>query len=57
MLTVKEYKKQYKDYKNQLGKIVDIKKTEFVFNYKWLRKLSFERDLELASKFYCSANV
>ncbi len=51
MLTVSEIKKNMKDYKNQLGKIIDLKKAEFVYNSKWLGKLGFKEISELAESF------
>lgn len=51
MLTEKQIKVNMKDYKNQLGKIVDLKKTEFVYNSKWLKKLNAREISELAESF------
>lgn len=41
MLTRAQIDENIKDYKNQIGKIIDISKTEFVYNHDWLSKLSF----------------
>jgi len=51
MLTVAQIKTNLKDYKIQLGKILDLKKTEFHFNSKWLAKLKFAEIAELAETF------
>ncbi len=51
MLTPTEISKNIKDYKVQLGKILDIKKVEWVFNSKWLAKLSFLETAQLAESF------
>ncbi len=40
-----------KDYKSQVSKILDISKTEFVYNSDWLSKLSFEEVTKLAECF------
>ena len=51
MLTVAEVKKNMKDYKSQLGKIIDLKKAEFHYNSKWLKKLNALDLSELAESF------
>ena len=51
MLTAAQIKVNLKDYKAQLGKILDLKKTEFHFNSKWLAKLKFAEIAELAETF------
>ncbi|MBU3968990.1 tyrosine--tRNA ligase [Patescibacteria group bacterium] len=51
MLTKKEIKKNLKDYKKQLGKIINLSKAEFKFNSKWLKKLKFQEIAELAESF------
>lgn len=38
-------------YLNQAGKIIDISKTEVVYNWDWLEQMSFEDVLRLASTF------
>lgn len=51
MLTAAQIKINLKAYKAQLGKILDLKKTEFHFNSKWLAKLKFAEIAELAETF------
>lgn len=51
MLTEADIKKNMKDYKNQLGKIIDLRKAEFVYNSKWLKKLGFREISKLAESF------
>jgi len=51
MLTEEEVKKNLKQYKKIIGKIIDVDKAEFVFNSKWLSKLSFKDVCELAESF------
>ncbi|MCX6757497.1 MAG: tyrosine--tRNA ligase [Candidatus Nomurabacteria bacterium] len=51
MLTTKQIKENMKDYKKQIGKIIDLKKAEFVYNSKWLGKLGFKEISELAESF------
>lgn len=51
MLTTAQIKMNMKDYKNQLGKIIDLKKTEIVYNSKWLGKLNAREMSELAESF------
>jgi len=50
-LTHKQVLKNCQGYKNQISKILDLKKTEFKYNSKWLAPLSFADTLELASYF------
>ncbi len=40
-----------KDYKKLIGKILDLKKTKFMFNSQWLDKLNFLEVINLASEF------
>ena len=40
-----------RDYKSQVSKILDISKTEFVYNGDWLSKLSFEEITKMAECF------
>jgi tyrosyl-tRNA synthetase len=40
-----------RDYKKVLGKIIDIRKAEFKYNSKWLKKLDFLEISELAESF------
>ncbi len=50
-LTDAQIKENLKHYKEQVGKIVDLKKAEFHFNSTWLKKLSFLDVLDLARTF------
>lgn len=49
-LTVEEIENNLKLYREQIGKILDLDKTEFRHNSEWLAKLSFAEVLELASQ-------
>lgn len=51
MLTRAQIDENLKDYKSQISKIIDISKTEFVYNSDWLSKLSFEEVTKLAECF------
>lgn len=51
MLTKAEIDENLKDYKSQVSKILDISKTEFVYNNDWLSKLSFEDVTKMAECF------
>lgn len=51
MLTRAEIDENLKDYKSQISKILDISKTEFVYNNDWLSKLSFGELVQLAECF------
>ncbi len=46
-----EIGKNMQTYKEQMGKILDLEKTEFVYNSQWLKKLTFEEVLRLQSNF------
>lgn len=50
-LSSKEVKENAKSYFKQVGKILDIKKTEIRYNSEWFSKLNFEDILKLLSKF------
>ena len=50
-LSKEEVKKNAKSYFAQVGKILDIKKTEIKYNSEWFSKLNFEDVLKLTSKF------
>ncbi|RJR31792.1 tyrosine--tRNA ligase [Candidatus Parcubacteria bacterium] len=50
-LTHKQVLQNAKDYRKQVGKILDLKKTKFKYNSKWLGKLSFADTLKLSSYF------
>lgn len=51
MLTRAQIDENIKDYKNQIGKIIDISKTEFVYNNDWLSKLSFSEVVSMMDCF------
>lgn len=51
VLTEKEIKENIKDYKKQIGKILDLKKTEIKYNSQWLNKLSAKDLLRLSMNF------
>ncbi len=57
MLTKQIVKENMKAYKKIIGKILDIKKTEFVYNSKWLSKLKFADITELAETFSVSQMI
>ncbi|MFC1807655.1 tyrosine--tRNA ligase [Candidatus Omnitrophota bacterium] len=49
-LSVDEVRENAKTYKSQVSKILDIKKCDVVFNSKWLKSMSLESFLDLASR-------
>jgi tyrosyl-tRNA synthetase len=51
MLDKSKILENLKDYKNQVGKIIDVSKAEFCFNSKWLSKLGFHEIGQLAESF------
>lgn len=51
MLTDKIIKENLKNYKKQVGKIIDLKKSEFHQNSKWLKKLGYKEVGEHANIF------
>lgn len=51
MLTDKEIRKNEKDYLNQIGRIIDLKKTEIHHNSEWINSLTPQKWVELASLF------
>ncbi|MEZ4103058.1 MAG: tyrosine--tRNA ligase [Candidatus Paceibacterota bacterium] len=51
MLTDKEIKANLKNYKKQVGKIIDLKKCEFHQNSSWLKKLGYKEVGEHANIF------
>lgn len=51
MLSKAEIDENLRDYKNQIAKILDISKIEFVYNNDWLSKLTFSDLIELADCF------
>jgi tyrosyl-tRNA synthetase len=50
-LSKKEIKKNAETYFKQVGKILDLKKTEIKYNSEWFSKLNFDDILKLTSKF------
>lgn len=50
-LTKEEVADHLKDYRSQLAKILDLQKTEIVYNSQWLAELSFAEVVQLASEF------
>ncbi len=50
-LSKKEVDRNMKTYKEQIGKILDINKTEFLYNSSWFSSMSFSEVLKLASLF------
>lgn len=51
MLTRAQIDENLKDYKSQISKILDISKTEFVYNNDWLSKLTFSELIKLSECF------
>lgn len=51
MLTKERIKENMKNYTKILGKIIDIKNAEIVYNSKWLSKLGFLETAQLAESF------
>lgn len=51
MLTDADIRKNLIGYKKQLGKILDMSRTELVYNSRWLSKLTFADVTELAETF------
>ncbi len=51
MITRMQIDENLKDYKSQIGKILDLEKTEFVYNNDWLSKLTFKDVSELSECF------
>lgn len=51
MLSPKDIASNLKNYKAQVGKVLDLKKAEFHFNSKWLKKLNFTKIAQLAESF------
>jgi len=54
MLTEASIKENLKSYKEQVGKIIDLKQAEFHYNSSWLATLSFREVAELAESFSVS---
>ncbi len=51
ILSVEEINENLKNYREQVSKILDIEKTEFVYNSTWLSKLNLEEIIRLTSIF------
>ena len=51
MLTRADIDENLKDYKSQISKIIDISKSEFVYNNDWLSKLTFKDVIDLSECF------
>lgn len=51
MLDKAKIDENLKDYKNQIGKILDLNKVEFVYNADWLSKLTLEEIIKLTECF------
>src|SRR3989338_129939 len=51
MLSEEAVKKNLKDYKKIIGKVIDVDKVEFVYNSSWLAKLGFAEVAALADIF------
>ncbi len=51
MLTESQIKANIKNYNQQVGKIIDLKKAEFHFNSKWLAKIKLSEFMELQESF------
>jgi len=51
MLTSAKVMENLKDYKRQIGKIIDLSRAEFHFNSRWLSKLTFKETCELSESF------
>ena len=54
ILTKAEIDENLRDYKNQIAKILDINKVEFVYNNDWLSKLTMQDILGLSECFTVS---
>ncbi|MGB9793154.1 MAG: tyrosine--tRNA ligase, partial [Thermacetogeniaceae bacterium] len=50
-LTEEEIMENVATYKEQVGKIIDLERAKIVFNSSWLAPLTFEKVIELASKY------
>ncbi|MFH0796603.1 MAG: tyrosine--tRNA ligase [Candidatus Omnitrophota bacterium] len=51
LLSQKEIEENLQTYQEQAGKILDLKKTEFVFNSTWLAKMNLGEVIKLTSSF------
>ena len=50
-LTLEQIKSNFKTYKEQAGKILDLKKAKILYNGDWLAKLKFDDIVKLAKNF------
>ncbi|OHA58899.1 MAG: tyrosine--tRNA ligase [Candidatus Vogelbacteria bacterium RIFOXYD1_FULL_44_32] len=50
-LLPEQIKENYASYRDQIGRILDLKKTKFTFNKDWLGSMSFAEVVEIASEF------
>lgn len=62
MLTSKIIKENLKNYKKQIAKVIDVRKAEFKFNSKWLKKLGYidicvQADLFSINQFSSRDNI
>lgn len=57
MLDSKRIAENLRDYKRQVGMIVDLSKANFVYNNDWLSKLKFDEIAELAESFTVSQMI
>ncbi|HMO78753.1 MAG TPA: tyrosine--tRNA ligase [Candidatus Paceibacterota bacterium] len=57
MLSDFDVEKNLKNYKNQIGKILDLKKVSFKYNSDWLSKLKFKEITKLAESFTVSQMI
>ncbi len=57
MLDLKKIQENLKDYKRQVGKIIDLKRVRFVYNNDWLAKLKFDEIVSLAESFTVSQMI
>jgi len=51
MLNREIIEENMRDYRAQIGKVIDIEKVEFVYNSDWLRPLGFQEICQLAESF------
>lgn len=57
MLDSKKIAENLRDYKRQVGMIIDLSKAKFVYNNDWLSKLKFDEIAELAESFTVSQMI
>jgi tyrosyl-tRNA synthetase len=51
ILSIKQIRENFSRYREQAGRILDLSKTEFVYNSEWLSKLTLEEIIKLTSVF------